>query len=232
MEPARAAQALAEASSSMTRPHDVVGALGDLLQGCLSGLAVDAAGILVDAGGHLELLASSSHEAAELETHQLHVDEGPCVEAHATATSLQAHGERELRARWPQFASTMLRSGFHSVHAAPLVLQGQGIGAMGIFRRADEPFGTEEDAVAQAFADIASMLILHTNDVGSDEMSERLRRALDGRVLVEQAKGVLADQRDVEMAEAYRLLVEGARERRLDVTTWASEVIDGAQRAR
>lgn len=232
MEPARAAQALAQASSSMTRRHDVVGSLAALLQSCRTGLDVDAGGILVDTGGHLELLASSSHEAAELETHQLHVDEGPCLEAHQSGVSVQAHGEDELRSRWPAFASTMLKSGFSAVHAAPLVVQGQPVGAMGLFRRPDKAFDTDEDAVAQAFADIAAMLILQAVDLRPEHLAERLHRALDARIVVEQAKGVLADRHDVSMAEAYDLLIRSALEHEGDVTAWAAQIVREAQSPR
>lgn len=213
----------------MTRQHDVAGALAALLDRCAAGLGVDASGILVESFGQLELLASSSHEASELETLQLHADEGPCIEAHATGRSVQAHSAGELAARWPKFAATMLGSGFASVHAAPLVFQGSAFGAMGLFRHADAPFTNDEDQVARAFADIATMLVLFTGDIPADQLATRLKEALNGRVVLEQAKGVLADGHDVSMADAYEQLVQGARDNHQGLTAWAQQVVASAQ---
>lgn len=230
MEPARAAQALAEASASMTTTqHDVVGALTTLLEQSGIGLGVDASGILVESAGRLELLVSSSHEASELEAHQLHVDEGPCIEAYTTGASVQAHSKQALSDRWPSFARTMLDAGFESVHAAPLVFRGETFGAMGLFRRADVEFTADESVVARAFADIATMLVFRLAEVPADQLAERLKEALGARVVLEQAKGVLADAHDVSMAEAYTLLVQGAREHDRPLTEWAAHLIRAAQ---
>lgn len=229
MEPARAAQALAEASSAMTQQHDVVGALATLLDLCGTGLGVDVSGILVESGGQLELLASSSHEAARLETLQLHVDQGPCIDAYATGATVRAHSAVELTERWPEFAKTMLRAGFTSVHASPLVFQTSTFGAMGLFRRAEEPFTPDEETVARAFADIATILILHLGAVPADQLEARLKDALEARVVLEQAKGVLADSQNLSMGEAYVSLVQGARDSGTPLTEWAEHVITSAQ---
>lgn len=230
MEADRAARALAEASAAMTRQHDVAGGLAALMDQCRAGLGIDASGILVVSGGRLELLASSSHDAAELDAHQMHTDEGPCIEAHATSASVQAHATDGLAERWPGFAQTMLAAGFHSVHASPLIVQGSSFGALGLFRRADEPFTADEDLVARAFADIATMLVLHHGEIPADRLAKRLTEALGARVVVEQAKGVLADAHDLTMADAYQLLVQSARDRHLPLTEWADQVIREAQR--
>ncbi|MET0930804.1 MAG: GAF and ANTAR domain-containing protein [Aeromicrobium sp.] len=232
MEANRAAQALAEASSSLTTSYDAVGAVAALLENCRAGLEIDAGGILVESSGRLELLASSSHEVAELETYQLHVDEGPCVEAFQTGTAVQAHGRDTLRARWPRFAETMVAAGFESVHASPLQIQGRTFGAMGLFRRTPVVFTPAEDVVARGFADIASILVLQLGEVPPEQLYRRLQNALDARVLLEQAKGVLAGAHDLSMADAYDLLVQSARDRHQPLTAWAVQVIASAQTPR
>lgn len=229
MEPARAAQALASASASLTRPHDVAGALVGLLANCREGLNVDAAGILVHTGQHMELLAASSHGAAELEMHQLHAEEGPCFDAFSASASIQEHTPAALLERWPDFASTMVAAGFASVHATPLVWHGTAFGAIGLFRRSDEPFTTDEDRVARAFADIATMLVVQLGKVDAEQVSQRVREALDARIQVEQAKGVLADAQDLSMADAYEALVRGAQEAGTTLTGWAADVLERTQ---
>lgn len=215
----------------MTKQHDVAGALAMLLDLCGQGLAVDASGILVESSGQLELLVSSSHAAAELETHQLHADQGPCIDAHASGASVQAHSAAGLTERWPKFAATMLGAGFASVHAAPLKFQGSTFGAIGLFRHADEPFTADEDIVARAFADIATVLVLHVGELPADQVEERLKDALDARVVLEQAKGVLADAHNVSMADAYSMLLRGARDREQGLTDWARHLVASARRA-
>lgn len=229
MRPNRAAQALAEASSAMTRSHDTAGALTALLRSCQAGLDVDASGILVAQRGRLEFLASSSHRASELETHQLHLDEGPCIQAKNTGKIVQAHASGDLQHRWPDFSRTMLAAGFSSVHASPLNFQGSTVGAMGLFRRADTLFTPDEDAIAQAFADIATILLFNVDEMPNQLVAQRLQKALDSRVLIEQAKGVLADSRNVSVAEAFDLLVDTANELNQPLTDWAAHVIRHAQ---
>lgn len=228
MEPVRAARALADASASLTRTHDVTDALVSLVASCREGLAVDAVGILVERDGRLELLVASSHEAAELEVHQLHDEEGPCVDAHRLGATVQVSTRDDLLRCWPTFGETMLAAGFASVHATPLMWHGQAFGAIGVFRRTDAAFTDDEHAVARAFADIATMLVVHLDEVLPDELARRLELALAGRVVVEQAKGVLADQRTIGMGAAYAALVREAADAEMSLTQWATRVVQEA----
>lgn len=232
MRPALAARALADAISALLTRRDVVGALIDLLEKCKVGLDVQAAGILVETSHGLDLLASTSHSIAEIELHQLHVDEGPCIDAHAGAVRVQEHSQAALLQRWPDFGRTMVNAGFESVHAAPLAYEGVAFGALGLFRRADEPFTNDESAIAQAFADIAAMLIVPPHEAPADELPDRLDEALSARVMIEQAKGVLAETHEVSMEDAYDLLVQNAREHREPLTAWAAGVLSTIERSR
>ena len=231
MEAERAAHALAQAAAALTKPHDVAGALVSLLDSCRQGLQVDSAAILLEADGRLELLASSSHQMTELELHQIHLDEGPCVEAHHGGVSVKAQ-TGELVERWPRFGQAMVDAGFSSAYATPLDIQGSTFGALGLFRRGAEPFTTAEGVVADAFADIAASLVVNLGTIPGDQLRHRLQDALDGRVLIEQAKGVLAEVHDLSMADAYELLVQSARDRHEPLTRWATEVIGSAQSTR
>lgn len=225
MDSARAAQALATASSSLTRTFDVAGALTVLMDGCCESLAVDAVGILVESAGTLELLAASSHDAVELEVHQLNADEGPCVDAHLTGTSVEVASPADVGARWPKYSRTMLGAGFASVRATPLVWHDDVFGAIGMFRRSGDAFTSDEKVVVQAFADIATMLVVHLDEVRPEQLVHRLELALAGRVVIEQAKGVLADRFDLSMADAYTALVRAARSADEPLTKWAARVV-------
>ena len=226
MDAEQAARALAEAASALTEPHDVAGALVSLLINCRRGLAADAGAILLECDGRLELLASSSHQMTELEMHQLHLDEGPCVEAHHRGVPVRAHTGEELVSRWPRFGRSMVDAGFASRHATPLDIQGSTVGAMGLFRRSAEPFTRDEGVVADGFAAIASSLLVNLGTIPADQLRHRLQDALDGRVLIEQANGVLAQVHELTMADAYDLLVQSALDRHEPLTRWARQVVD------
>lgn len=232
MDASTAAHALARASATLTSYKDVPGALASLLRSCKDTLEVDAVGILIQTDGHLELLAASSHAASELEIHQSQLDEGPCIQAHADAVSVQGSGRGELLTRWPTFGPRMLDAGFESAHASPLIWHDITIGAMGLFRRASDPFSAEDDIFAKAFADIATLLILSTEKLDAEALTAQLDRVLTSRVVIEQAKGVLAEQHDLSMADAYDLLVQSALDKHLALSQWASQlVLEAARKA-
>ncbi len=230
MDPSQAAHALARASATLTDGHDVAGTLVALLRGCRDALGADAAGILIHVGDQLELLSASSHEASELETHQTQLDEGPCVDAYTNNAATRASGASELIATWPTFGSTMIEAGFGAAHGTPLRWHHGTVGAMGLFRRTDQPFTTEDDIFAQAFADIAAMLIIHSDELATEQLHGRLQQALSTRVVIEQAKGVLAEQRGLDMAQAYESLVQDSIDRRTPLADWAATVVADAVR--
>jgi len=231
MEASHAADALAKASAALVGEIDIAGFLAALLASSADVLRVDAGGILVEDAGRLDLLAASSHSAVELELHQAQLDEGPCVQAHESGVAVNAHGA-EIAARWPRFGPHMQESGFHAVHASPLRWHGMSLGAMGLFRRTDISLTPDEEVVAQAFADLATVLIVRVDDVDLDAVKRRIQEVLHTRVVIEQAKGVLAEIYGVDMAEAYRLLLTRAGEDHDRLMATAHAVIGEAQRNR
>ncbi len=102
MEAFRAADALAKASSALVGETDIAGFLANLLTSSTDVLRLDAAGILVQDDGHLDVLAASSHTAIELELHQAQLEEGPCVDAHSSGEPVNA-SSADLSTRWPRF---------------------------------------------------------------------------------------------------------------------------------
>jgi len=228
MEAARAADALAQASAALVDATDVAGFLATLLTSSTGVLHMDAGGILVEDGNRLDLLAASSHAAVELELHQSQFDEGPCVDAHVSGRGVSAHGS-DLVNRWPRFGQTMLDSGFSSAHASPLRWHGKPIGAIGWFGRTDTVLRPDEETVAQAFADLATLLIVQTARVDLDTVRRRIQTVLTLRIVIEQAKGVLAWNHGIDMATAYELLVQRGADEGSTLTATARTVIDEAQ---
>jgi transcriptional regulator with GAF, ATPase, and Fis domain len=229
MEASRAADALAKASAALVGETDAAGFLAALLASTGEVLRIDASGILIEDGEHLDLLAASSHAAVELEMHQAQLDEGPCVEANMSGQAVNAHAP-DLLTRWPQFGQLMIDSGFLSVHASPLHWHGAPLGAVGLFRRSGDLLTPEEQTVAQAFADLATLLIVQTDQIDLDTIRQRVQDVLTTRIIVEQAKGVLSETHRVNMAEAYQVLLRRAADGGATLTATAHAVVDEAQR--
>ena len=159
--------------------------------------------------------------------HQSQIDEGPCVDAAQDGGSIALTGEDELRARWPRFGPAMIGSGFLSVHSAPLRWKGSTLGAMALFRRDATPFGPGEDEAAQAFADVVARLVMADD---AADVAAATERALESRIVVEQAKGAMMHSEGVRSGEAYEMLLQRAERTGVTLTVAATEVLEGLLR--
>ena len=225
-----AAQALADATASLVRPDaDMAGTLAELLVSYTELVAADSAGLLVRKdSGEIEILSATSHRAAEIELYQLQVDAGPCVDAIDSAEEIDVGDPAAIEARWPQVGPAIVAAGYQTVHATPMRWRGRAIGALNAFHRSAGAVGEDERNLSQAFADIATLALVQ-GELGSDStLAKAVREALAGRVVIEQAKGVLAYAHGVETSEAYTLLVELAKQDDLSLTAAAQSIIGRA----
>jgi transcriptional regulator with GAF, ATPase, and Fis domain len=224
-------QAFIDAASAMVQQHDVADTLAQLLENCADLTSAAAVGLLVvNSRGNLEVLSATSHQAVELELYQLQHDTGPCVEAALSGAVVSVATDGEITARWDKVGVAIVAAGFHAVHAVPLRWHGRLIGAMNAFHTDPESVDDEARQLTQAFADIAAAVILQSATLSSNELDDRVRTALAGRTVIEQAKGVLAETSGADMATAYRLLVRQAIEKHVSLTEAATQVIEQAQR--
>jgi Response regulator with putative antiterminator output domain len=218
--------------------YDVVELLHQLVERCAVLLdATDAGIMLADPSGSLEVVASTSERTRLIGLMQLNAKEGPCVEASQTGEVVSVGEIAEAAARWPRFCAEAAELGYTSVHAVPLRLRNEVLGSLNLFRDAPGALSTDDARVARALADVATIGILQERALReSDIARQQLQRALDSRVLIEQAKGVLAYSDGIDMDEAFRRLRATARNsgRKLAevAVEVAVEVIDGAQHAR
>lgn len=226
-----ASRGFAKVSAALVHEHDSAGMLVVLLDTCLEVLDADVGGILVEHRGGLEVLAATSHRADELEVHQSQVDDGPCVEAYQTQAGISLTGDDAVVDRWPRFGPRLVAADLASVHASPLRWQGSTRGALGLFRRDPRVFTPDEEAVAQSFTDLAMLLITRSGVEDEVALGERIESALRVRVLVEQAKGVLAEQEELDMETAYDRLLRLARDDHHRLERAATTVLDRAGRS-
>ena len=201
--------ALAYASAAMLGDHHPADLLARLTIDCITPLAADSAALLVaEPGGGLNLLTASSHAAADIELLQTQRSHGPCVDAIRTGEHVYAVGEQALVDRWDEVGTAIVGAGFESVHAFPMRWQGGVIGGLNIFRSRDAGEDQEDTAViGQAFADAATLILVHVSDVSAEQVAERVHEAVLARSAVEQAKGVLAYLNGTDPEAAYRELV-------------------------
>lgn len=220
-------EAFATASAAMVRGDDAASTIHVLIADCLSLLSADTAGILVRTGDEdLELLAASSHEATELELHQAHGKAGPCFDAVKTGNVVAADGA-EISRRWPEFGTTMYDAGFQAVHATPLRWHTHILGGLNLFWI--EPVRLNETQVhtAQALGDICTLALMQTPEAGDlSRLDEHLRTALEARVVIERAKGVLAELDNLDMAGAFARLIQLSDQAQIPLTETATQIVN------
>jgi transcriptional regulator with GAF, ATPase, and Fis domain len=223
-------QAFVDATAAMVEDRDVADTLAKLLHDCATSTAANAIGLLVtDERGDLDVLSATSHQATELEIYQLQHDAGPCIDAVRSGTSVAVATDGDIKARWGVVGEAIVEAGFHAVQSVPLRWHGRIIGALNAFHR--DPGTVDEDTqvLLQAFADVATVVIVQTAELSSSELTERVRLALAGRTVIEQAKGVLAQTNNIDMAAAYELLARRAAENGSSLSQAAARIIQDAQ---
>jgi transcriptional regulator with GAF, ATPase, and Fis domain len=189
-------------------------------------LGVDAAGLMLsDQRGGLGVLASSSAQTRALEVFQLQVDQGPCLECFETGEPVSAVTMAEQAQRWPQFAAAAHAHGFAAVDALPLRLREEVIGALNLFRTNSGHLPSPDLQVAQALADTATIGILQERAIHhSGTLVEQLQAALESRVAIEQAKGIIAERGGISTAEAFTRLRAHARSHNTRLSPLATAV--------
>jgi GAF domain-containing protein len=223
------ARTLVELADTLVADFDLVDFLTLLTDGCVEVLDVGAAGLmLVAPDGELRVMASSSEAMRLLELFELQSQEGPCLDCYRTGQPVVNQNLATVDGRWPRFAPEALAAGFHSVHALPMRLRGAVIGALNLFHiNPGEMRQTDVDA-AQAMADVATIAILqHRAALEAQIVNEQLNHALNTRVVIEQAKGMVAEREALSMEQAFAALRSHARNHNLRLADVAHDVIDG-----
>jgi transcriptional regulator with GAF, ATPase, and Fis domain len=196
-------------------------------------LDVDAAGLmLADAHGQLHAAAASTESARLLELFELQSDAGPCMDAFRTAAQVVNVDLESSQQRWLRFAEAAQATGFVSVHALPLRLRSTVAGALNLFCARPGPLSDADVRTGQALADVAAIGILAQLSLQwSDLLTTRLEQALDSRVMIERAKGVLAERRRISVDEAFTVLRGHGCNNNLCLSDLARQVADGSSAA-
>jgi transcriptional regulator with GAF, ATPase, and Fis domain len=215
-----------EVADTLVTDFDVVDFLTSLANHCVELFDTSEAGLLLaDRTGGLRVVASSSSAMADLELFELQHDEGPCIDCFRTGRPVAAADLEQDRDRWPRFTSEALRAGFRGVWALPMRLRESTIGSLNLLRTAPEPLAPSDLEAAQALADVATIgLIQQRAAEDARLLTDQLQTALDSRVAIEQAKGVLAEHAGLTMTAAFDTLRAYARANRTRLSDVAAAI--------
>lgn len=227
------AVSLASISANLTANADVVSTIQAAMEAC-SILECDAVGVLVRSPdtSRLDVLAASSHSVEILELTQALCGEGPCVEVLRWQSAVSAIAAAEILERWPDAGRVIVDAGYQSVHALPLRWHGSTFGGLNIFFRKSESLSAELLTMAQGIADLITMAIVHAGDSEAStnlRLALNLQIALELRNAVERAKGVIAQQDNVDVDVAFGRLVAVAAARDLSMSETAEHATRQAQ---
>ncbi len=221
--------AFTEFADTFVDDYDVVDFLHRLATRCVEIVDAAEAGImLADRDGTLHYVASSSERMRVIELFELQHDEGPCLDAYRD--NVAVHFDlSDADSRWPHFAPHARDDGFASVSALPMRLRSEVIGALNVFSMSSTALDEADRMVAQSLADIATIGILQQRALNDARVvTSQLEAALESRIAIEQAKGIVAERRGVTIDIAFTLLRNYARSNNLMLQQVALEIIDGS----
>ncbi|MFF1379750.1 GAF and ANTAR domain-containing protein [Streptomyces sp. NPDC058308] len=223
--------AVIDAVDTLVDDFDLIDFLHTLCDRCTELLDVSAVGVMLeDPGGTLQLIAASDEHTRLLELFALQHDQGPCVECHRSgAVRLNVDlTSPEQTAPFPVFAARARQAGFRATHALPLRLRDEVIGALNLFGTRPQDLVPADARVAQALADVVTIAILqHRTAAHANQRRAQMHAALTSRVVIEQAKGILAEHWNTDVDTAFGALRRHARSHRLGLVLLCRQLVDG-----
>jgi GAF domain-containing protein len=217
-------------ADTLVDDYDVIDFLQVLAEGCVDLLDVTAAGImLADPEGSLRHAACSSEQMRLVELFELQVEQGPCFDAFRDQAAIVSSSVEDTGRRWPKFAPSAAEHGFVFVSAVPMRLRARSIGALNLFSNARHALTENDMRVAQGLADVATIGILQQRAIqDASDLAGHLEYALDSRIVIEQAKGVIAEHDHISVDDAFTRIRTFARMHHLPLSATARRIVEGS----
>ncbi len=213
-------------ATSLADGADVVDLLSGLAQDTTRLLDIASTGILLaDPRSMLHVVAASSEATRDLEILQLQRRQGPCLDCYLTGRPVGVADLSAETTRWPLFVGAAVEAGFASLHAVPMRLRDRVLGTVGLFGTRTGALGEDDLRLGQALAYVAAVALVQEKAAADRAViNAQLQTALDSRVLLEQAKGVLSLRGGLDMDQAFAVLRSFARDNNLRLTEVARAV--------
>jgi len=222
-----------ELADTLVEDFDLVDFLAGLAERVvLLEIASEVGILLADEAGKLQFVAASHERTQMLELFQVQQDEGPCQDCFTTGKAVRVDELADSIDHWPVFVPKAIAVGFRSIQTVPLRLRGNILGAMNLFFTEPNGISPESVSVIQAMADVATIGILQQRELHRAHTVEaQLQNALQSRVSIEQAKGVVSEQAQVGTDAAFFMLRRYARDNNFKLVDVARDVVGGALQA-
>jgi GAF domain-containing protein len=219
-----------EVADTLVDQFDLIEFLHNLADHTVAISEASSVGILLaDQNDELQYMAASSAGATELELFQLQSAEGPCPDCYRTGQHVIVNDLSAALERWPNFVPRAASAGIQSVHAFPMRLRERTIGALNVFGKEPAPLGEDDVKVIQALADVATIALIQEQAIAAAEtLTEQLQGALNSRIVIEQAKGVVARTLGMSVDQAFAVLRSHARGEHMRLTDLAYDIATGA----
>jgi GAF domain-containing protein len=223
----RVAEVFVEVADTLIDAFDVIEFLQMLTSRTSELIGARAVGLLLgDHQGHLQFMAASDERVHLLELFQVQAHEGPCQDCYRQGTPVINTDLRAATPRWPRFAPQAVAAGFRSVHAFPMRLRQEVIGCMGLFAAETGRMEPSNVRLVQALADVATIGLLQERAIHRGEvLTEQLQGALNSRVVIEQAKGVIAQLHGISVDEAFTMMRLYSRGNHLRLSDVANAIV-------
>jgi GAF domain-containing protein len=193
-------------------------------------LNLTGAGVTLVQDGKQRFVTAAVEAIARIERVQEDHQLGPCIDAVTTAqpTTVSNLDDEDTSQRWPEYTDAAKAAGIHAVAGIPMLAEGSAIGAINLYVKEPRSWPAEDVRVASVFANLATSYLVHASTARQHQRTaEQLQQALSTRLIIEQAKGVLATQREIDVDEAFRLLRKHARDHGTRIHDVAGAVVDG-----
>jgi GAF domain-containing protein len=189
---------------------------------------VDGAGLLLlDEDGVLRYMAASDEPGRMLETLQEQIGEGPCIDAYLDDAPVTA-ADLAADQRWPRVGRLAVEHGVRAVLGVPVDLRVGPVGTLDVYSVAAHQWDQSEVRAIQAYARVIASLLRSAADAHTKgRAADQLQLALDHRVVIEQAKGILMERGRIDAQAAFGLLRNHARSTRRPLAQVARAVVDG-----
>ncbi|MGW7264239.1 GAF and ANTAR domain-containing protein [Streptomyces sp. NPDC054842] len=225
------ARTFVELADNLAADFDLMDFLRMLADRCVGMLDASAAGVLLaDRRGRLGVMAASDEQVRRLGVFEVRSDDGPCLQCFRSGAPVTVPDLSERAVPWPDFAEAARLRGFGAVQALPMRLRDETVGALALFRATPGGFDCAATSLAQALADVATISLLqHRSTHRSTVLNEQLQTALDSRVLIEQAKGKLAERQGSDPEQAFTALRRYARAHNRRLADLAQAFVSGSE---